>query len=888
MAYTTQQAIETLSGYLNIRDDQKSVIADTKNRGYVVDLNSGEQVVIFIYPLVHKQDNTKNYFDTRDSGAYERGVAWRYAIENGLKYFCFGVNDQVDKYNEYIFSLECNETIIEKISGTKNGARNGPGNQIIIPNDYIPSKEYERIKNRLGIYISVIRKNCLYEYLEMYDNRPYLPEDYVEDTVSDESENQESEEAYMPLVFNTELETKYERNRIVFGAPGTGKSYELKEDCEDLLKNTNGSYERVTFHPDYSYSQFVGTYKPVMGTDEKIRYDFVPGPFMRVYVEALKSGRTENPQPHLLLIEEINRAKVAAVFGDVFQLLDRDDDGVSEYEIQASEDIRKYLAKQLGGTPDNYQKIRIPNNMFIWSTMNSADQGVFPMDTAFKRRWNFEYLGINKNEEKISGIGKIELLLDSPAYLYSSSFLLSFGAVVGLGAVSPHLIRITGAKGKAGKALISSLSVQAATLPVMLVFFGEVSVIGILLNLFVLPTVGGVLISGLCCSVLGLFSVNAGRAAAVPGRILLWLYEKVGMFAGKLPFCTWIGGLPEIWQSISYYLLLASGIILAYVMASGIQKKEENQLAVGKKVSENSDKIRGVFRKTAKRAYPAGIFLLAAAAGIFVLSRKPGKELRITCLDIGQGDGIVLEIPDGGVFLMDCGSSNKKNTAQYQLLPYLKSRGISHINGIMISHTDKDHISGIMELLEFMEQGLTSVRSDALILPDWEEPPEVYNTLIHLAHSAGMKVLQVESGNSFRMGEAGFHILAPAKDALGEDVNEEGMVVELEYRDFRGLFTGDAGEPAEKAILNRLRDVDFLKVGHHGSRYSSCREFLDQVKAEVAVISCSDSNTYGHPSPETTLRLKKSGAKTEFTMKSGAVSVCTDGKRMWVQRFLEE
>lgn len=221
-------------------------------------------------------------------------------------------------------------------------------------------------------------------------------------------ENQEmsQENPYVPIVFNTSINSEYERNRIVFGAPGTGKSYELKEDCEDLLKDAKDNYERVTFHPDYSYSQFVGTYKPVMGADEKIRYDFVPGPFMRVYVEALKSGRTENPQPHLLLIEEINRAKVAAVFGDVFQLLDRDDDGVSEYEIQASEDIRKYLAKQLGGTPDNYQKIRIPNNMFIWSTMNSADQGVFPMDTAFKRRWNFEYLGINENEEKISGIGK--------------------------------------------------------------------------------------------------------------------------------------------------------------------------------------------------------------------------------------------------------------------------------------------------------------------------------------------------------------------------------------------------------------------------------------------------------------------------------------------------
>ena len=361
--------------------------------------------------------------------------------------------------------------------------------------------------------------------------------------------------------------------------------------------------------------------------------------------------------------------------------------------------------------------------------------------------------------------------------------------------------------------------------------------IGILLNLFVLPTVGGVLISGLCCSVLGLFSVNAGRAAAVPGRILLWLYEKVCMFAGKLPFCT-DRGFRKYGRAFSYYLLLASGIILAYVMASGIQKKEENQLAVGKKVSENSDKIRGVFRKAAKRVYPAGIFLLAAAAGIFVLSRKPGKELRITCLDIGQGDGIVLEIPDGG-FFMDWKQQQEKYSPVSTSA--LSGRGISHINGIMISHTDKDHISGIMELLEFMEQGLTSVRSDALILPDWEEPPEVYNTLIHLAQSAGMKVLQVECGNSFRMGEAGFHILAPAKDALGEDVNEEGMVVELEYRDFRGLFTGDAGEPAEKAILNRLRDVDFLKVGHHGSRYSSCQEFLDGGEAEVAVISCSDS-----------------------------------------------
>ncbi len=212
----------------------------------------------------------------------------------------------------------------------------------------------------------------------------------------------EMQEVNMPLQYKTEIPATYERNRIVFGAPGTGKSFNLKRDCETFLKNTSGTYERVTFHPDYTYSQFVGTYKPV-SDGVGIRYEFVPGPFMRVYVDALKSARSASPQPHILIIEEINRAKVASVFGDVFQLLDRDDDGVSEYEIQTSEDIRKHLAKELKCDISQCQKIKIPNNMFIWATMNSADQGVFPMDTAFKRRWHFEYLGINEGQDKIKG-----------------------------------------------------------------------------------------------------------------------------------------------------------------------------------------------------------------------------------------------------------------------------------------------------------------------------------------------------------------------------------------------------------------------------------------------------------------------------------------------------
>lgn len=205
----------------------------------------------------------------------------------------------------------------------------------------------------------------------------------------------------------TEIETKFERNRILFGAPGTGKSFRLNKERIELLQNEN-DFERVTFHPDYNYANFVGTYKPIPVIDENgkesISYKYVPGPFMRVFVKAIKSIKSGNSKPYLLIVEEINRANVAAVFGDIFQLLDRDEYGASEYGIQATEDIKKYLAEELGGDSDEYTSIKIPNNMFIWATMNSADQGVFPMDTAFKRRWEFTYIGINDGEEALKNI----------------------------------------------------------------------------------------------------------------------------------------------------------------------------------------------------------------------------------------------------------------------------------------------------------------------------------------------------------------------------------------------------------------------------------------------------------------------------------------------------
>jgi hypothetical protein len=173
------------------------------------------------------------------------------------------------------------------------------------------------------------------------------------------------------------------KNLIVYGAPGTGKSYYLN----NLLKDANTI--RTVFHSETQNSDFVGSLKPVTNAIGKVTYEFVAGPFIKAFIAAVKQP---SKQIHLI-IEEINRANAAAVFGEIFQLLDRDATGRSEYEIQGDELLSKYLRDNLDPTFNGL--IYIPPNLTINATMNSSDQGVFPLDSAFKRRWSFKYMPID-------------------------------------------------------------------------------------------------------------------------------------------------------------------------------------------------------------------------------------------------------------------------------------------------------------------------------------------------------------------------------------------------------------------------------------------------------------------------------------------------------------
>lgn len=214
-------------------------------------------------------------------------------------------------------------------------------------------------------------------------------------------------------------ETLIPRQIIYYGAPGTGKSHSVKRETEEWEKK--GRVVRTTFHPDSDYSTFVGAYKPTTESvqrydiynkpitkdgqpvmEQVITYEFVAQAFLHAYINAWKNRE----EPEFLIIEEINRGNCAQIFGDLFQLLDRGDDGYSEYSVRADKDLQKHLTNAFADVVlDDYPKVKsgevliLPKNLYLRATMNTSDQSLFPIDSAFKRRWDWKYIPIAKGKD---------------------------------------------------------------------------------------------------------------------------------------------------------------------------------------------------------------------------------------------------------------------------------------------------------------------------------------------------------------------------------------------------------------------------------------------------------------------------------------------------------
>ena len=310
--------------------------------------------------------------------------------------------------------------------------------------------------SRGSVGLRTISKRLLNEYVHFFAEHQDANPNIARDELSGKSDIDKFEYGYTSTLTTMarmvlELATKApckispkDKNigtlqQIFYGAPGTGKSHEIKEQTEGK------QVIRTTFHPDSDYSTFVGAYKPttvdvpmmtVIGTkatpvenadgtprtETKIEYEFVAQAFLQAYIKAWKQyafteeGKT--PEEIYLVIEEINRGNCAQIFGDLFQLLDRGDEGFSEYPIVADKDLQKHLAKAfvdmpylnapaIGGMTAEEVAVKIrkgeilllPKNLYIWATMNTSDQSLFPIDSAFKRRWNWCYVPISDQKK---------------------------------------------------------------------------------------------------------------------------------------------------------------------------------------------------------------------------------------------------------------------------------------------------------------------------------------------------------------------------------------------------------------------------------------------------------------------------------------------------------
>ena len=455
-------------------------------------------------------------------------------------------------------------------------------------------------------------------------------------------------------------------------------------------------------------------------------------------------------------------------------------------------------------------------------------------------------------------LAAVLMLAQFPYLLYDSGFQLSFGAIIALGIVYPLLksehnrkrapTKIEKISRSLKEALLSGVAIWLVTLPLTLSAFYEVSLWGIIINLLVVPTSSVVLIAGMLGGISGFVNMSVARILIFPAKMFLSIYDMVGVVAQRIPYPTLILGQPKMWQCVVYYLVL-----IIFLVGLNAYKKAKHR------------------RGSVIAPVLIGILLTA----FFGFRTYP--KLQITALDVGQGDSLVIELPTGSHYLVDGGSSSENKVGTYRIMPYLKSQGIAHLQAIIVTHPDNDHLNGIMEILEAIKKCQTSIRVRQFILPAWMAEDEGAKELRQLLSETNIPATYVEAGDGIYDGETFFDILNPNKEAY-DDANEGSLTFILRYKEFAGVFTGDLCGEGEALVTKQIGACQFLKVAHHGSKNSTPESFLEKVKPRLSIISCSAKNTYGHPHEELLERLEDVQSEIYRTTIGGAITVKTEGE----------
>lgn len=458
-------------------------------------------------------------------------------------------------------------------------------------------------------------------------------------------------------------------------------------------------------------------------------------------------------------------------------------------------------------------------------------------------------------------LAAVILITENPFVIYNSGFLLSFSAILGIcilvtkvtEILKPPVDKWSGnvyfdtpvvikyGKKMAGNVIMSfaqSFSISVFMLPVVLYSFYETPVLGVFLNVLVIPLMSIVLFSGIAGGIIAVFSAAAGSFFIGSTHYILLFYQMLCNITDKIPFNVWTVGKPDIWQIALYYVCL----ILGMHVVCRIKNKK------------------------------AGMFILLSLV-MCVISYRRSCDVQIDMIDVGQGDCIYVS-SSGINMLFDGGSTDISQVGKYRIQPFLKSRGVKQLDYVFVSHTDKDHISGIIELIE----DKSSVAIKTIVMQDYEpaKTEENYIRICELAKERGIRIAYA-SNEKFNItrDELNIKCVSPCKNAEYGDINAASAVYVLQYKEFKMLMTGDMTMESEEHIdPESIGKITCLKVAHHGSKTSGGKEFISELSPDAAIISCGIKNRFGHPSPQTLDNLSNSGCIIYETDICGQISIC--------------
>ena len=443
------------------------------------------------------------------------------------------------------------------------------------------------------------------------------------------------------------------------------------------------------------------------------------------------------------------------------------------------------------------------------------------------------------------------ILLFHPRTLFDIGFQLSFASTFSLVYVAPVISdRLKIFIPAYISALISAaIAPVFVTGPITLFHFSQVSLIGVVTNILLLPWVEIIVVLGFISTVLGIIFLPLCELVNGANLILLWLAHRIITTLAAFPFAQIFVAPPKLPVIIGYY---AGLVLLIEVLRRGRLPKINR------------------FRAAVIALAMVSVFLWN------IIFSGPAGGLTITVLDVGQGDAIIIETPSKKRVLVDGG---EEKMGERVVVPFLRRKGINKLDLVILTHPHDDHVGGLPAVLR-------EIKVEAVLDPGCIYDSQAYRKFLDLVRRCRAKYCLARAGQRIDFGNdvTGF-IFSPDFQSLEEanaDVNNGSIVFRMQYNKFSMLFTGDSGCGVEQRILEgypgSCRSSSVLKVGHHGSAGSTSDQFLSALDFKAAVISCGRRNKFRHPHQRTLERLKKDGITVHRTDKDGAIIIITDGK----------